>query len=99
VNADEHNQQQIEQQQYEADMSEMAGVADFWGCTGCGQLSRVTRWTAQGFRLRYGDEKANDLLKLRLPNNGICIDGTVEDQDAVYLCIDCEYHTENWSDL
>jgi len=87
----------MEQETFERDMELAKGSPDFCPCSSCGNYTLVTNWTAEGFKIKYGEEETKDLLSTPLPRNSICADGTLEDTDQICLCRECEYHTENWS--
>ena len=100
MNSQEHNQ--MESEQYRAEMESREGVYDVGVCDGGCSPTRmeigrqlVKTWTAEGFRLRFGDEMANPFLNAARNADGI----TLSDVDQVSLCFECEWHPENWSEI
>ena len=100
MNQDEAQQQLEEQQQWERDIELSMGEPDLDNCDGCGYTHpvRVTRWTPEGFRIRYGKDIADQLLQRPLPSNNICTDGRLEDTEQVCLCHECEFDLDAWSE-
>jgi len=99
VRADEHHQQELERQMLEHDMNAAEGQPDYGNCDGCGYTHpvRVTTWTVEGFRIRFGDAETKEFLKMGggfLPGAGEC--ASHEEAGYVSLCHECEYHPENW---
>lgn len=98
MNAEEHHQQQLEQQQYEADMKAAAGEPDMCQCSACTYFGVLNTWTAEGFEIKFGKEVAAQLLDRPLAPNSICTDGTLRDTDFIALCRECEF-IQDWHDM
>ena len=78
MTAEEHHQQELEQQQYEADMKAAAGSPDLCQCSACNEFGVVNTWTAEGFEIRFGKDAMTQLLET----------------DYVALCPECEHVQE-----
>ena len=86
-----------EQQQFEEDMLAAQGSPDMATCSWCSAFGKTTRWTTEGFIIKFGSTVANQILDLPLAPNNTCTDGTVRDVDEVHLCHDCEW-VQDWND-
>lgn len=93
MNSAEHHQQELEQQQYEADMEAAAGEPAIGICDG--HICRTTPWnydrktvtirTPEGMRIKFGDQ-VDSFLSQPLNGEGI----TLDDVGRVSLCGECE---------
>jgi len=82
---DEGNQQELEQRQFQ---EECDGEPTVDVCSICGDYQRGLTYSAEAFRIVYG-EQAEEILSIVVGNNAVCMDATLEDSDQIHVCANC----------